>query len=115
MVKVIFNNGSYYPTVECCQCHQPIMLDDNRSDINRKTAKALFKRDGTVTFAHQTCDDDSYEIWEPLDTFIYRLLHNTGLTQKRLKKAMEFDFWGTSVKKSAVGVAKAASVREQAA
>jgi len=97
MIKVIFNKGCYFPAVECCQCHRPIRLDGKR-DINRKTAKALFDRKGNVAFAHQTCDDERYPLWEPIDTFFYRLLHNAGLNQKRLSRCMEFDVWGTSAR-----------------
>jgi hypothetical protein len=102
MLKMIFNKGSYFPTVECCQCRRPIVLDGACSSVNRKTAKVLFDHDGNVAFAHQTCDDDSYPMWEPIDTFFFRLPHNTGLNGRRLKRAMEFDLWGTSAKKSEV-------------
>jgi hypothetical protein len=94
MLKVIFNNGAYFPVLECCQCHRPIVLDGKTSHVNRRTAKVLFDKEGNTAFAHQLCDDESYPMWEPIDTFIFRLLHNTGLHGERLKRAMEFDAWG---------------------
>lgn len=87
-IKAIYRGGRFYPSAICDHCDEVI------EEAGR--ANALWDRDsGEAFFVHTPCNmifEASFErrlLWEPLDSFLHRVLHNSGFRSDKARDKAE--------------------------
>jgi|ERR1039458_5106813 hypothetical protein len=88
-------DGGMFPRLWCAGCGEMIELAKTGIDSE---AKVIWNKKGDVVFMHQNCDDESYQFWEPLESFFRHLLHNTRLTKKLKQKDLFEEAFGCASK-----------------
>lgn len=87
-IRAIYREGRFYPSAVCDHCGGEI------EDAGR--ANALWRpSSGEAFFVHKTCNrafeaaTEEHLWWEPLDSFLHRVLFNSGFRPEKAKDKAE--------------------------
>lgn len=87
-IRAVYREGRFYPSLVCEHC------DEKIEEAGK--ANALWDPDyGEAFFVHKPCNrafESSFGErlwWEPLDSFLHRILHNSGFRPEEAKEKAE--------------------------